>query len=395
MTPTELRELLRGLVNEGMGFPDGLTVKDVEDKFLRGKGGKLARSTRVQYEWMFGKLAERGALWPRNAGDVNEFLGVSRDALGDRSVLQLFKCLRAVSGYCSRTYGWADVMENVERPRVLHKRRRYFDEVELAAVIGACRDEREKVLILVLLDSSARIGEVARLRTSDLGKDYFVVVGKTGERRYRCDERLVSMMRRISCKGVVFPKKVCGSCDRYVKPIQPSRSDGLSSQVKRIMERAGLKGEKLGPHTLRHTAASIVARETGSVLAVRALLQHDSVKTSEMYIHDADSVVQQRVSPLRLCGVKVKELEGLPGLGVVDGAVVSVDEESEGKREFVCRVEELLPHAPEGVVIRPGLSTEDLELIRSGLVALMVQNGESGSGVKSVQLMRRMLRRRV
>jgi hypothetical protein len=43
--------------------------------------------------------------------------------------------------------------------------------------------------------------------------------------------------------------------------------------------------------------------------------------------------------------------------------------------------------------IRPRLNSEDLELIRDGLIELMNVKGELGSGSKSVQLMRRMLRR--
>ena len=261
-------------------LPVGLTVADVRIRFLEAKG-RVSDKTRVQYEWVFGKLAAYSPFWPRDASEVNRFIS-SLDGLCDVTVFQLFKCVRVISRYCAKTYGWLDVMVDSERPKFAHKRRRYFNKDEVFRVVNACCDLREKALILVLLDSSARIGELASLRVSDLGDGFITVVGKTGERRYRCDSRLVALMREVSFDGVVFPMKVCGSRGQYVEPVRFSRSDGLSAQVKRIMKRAGLKGAKLGPHTLRHTAASLVAKETMSALAVRAVLQHDSVRTSEI-----------------------------------------------------------------------------------------------------------------
>ena len=56
-------------------------------------------------------------------------------------------------------------------------------------------------------------------------------------------------------------------------------------------------------------------------------------------------------------------------------------------------IKDLFPEIPEGVKIRPALSSEDLILIRDGLMELMRVRGESGSGSRCVQLVRRMLRR--
>lgn len=56
-------------------------------------------------------------------------------------------------------------------------------------------------------------------------------------------------------------------------------------------------------------------------------------------------------------------------------------------------IQDLFPEIPEGVKIRPALSSDDLGLISDGLKELMRVRGEAGSGSRCVQLMRRMLRR--
>jgi hypothetical protein len=56
-------------------------------------------------------------------------------------------------------------------------------------------------------------------------------------------------------------------------------------------------------------------------------------------------------------------------------------------------IKDLFPEVPEGVRVRPALNSEDLRLIIDGLMELMRIRGESGSGSKCVQLIRRVLRK--
>ncbi|MFC1986935.1 hypothetical protein ACFLVH_00055 [Chloroflexota bacterium] len=56
-------------------------------------------------------------------------------------------------------------------------------------------------------------------------------------------------------------------------------------------------------------------------------------------------------------------------------------------------INDLFPEIPDGVKVRPALGSDDLRLIRDGLMELMRVRGENGSGSRCVQLVRRMLRR--
>lgn len=192
-------------------------------------------------------------------------------------------------------------------------------------------------------------------------------------------------MREIAVDGVVFPVK--DASRQVVKPARSCPPATLGERVRAIMERAGLRGEKLGPHTLRHTAASMVARSTRSALAVKALLQQDNIKSSMVYIHDAEDEIQQMVSPLELSGVKMgedKQIEFSDDVKLL---------EMPGEVSVRNLIIELFPNVPEGVKVRPALSSKDLNLIRDGLIELMKVREESGSGSDCVQLMKRVLRK--
>jgi hypothetical protein len=238
---------------------------------------------------------------------------------------------------------------------------------------------------MALMDSTCRIKGLAGLKIEDLDENGFSASEKTGQRHYRCDPRVIALMREVAVDGVVFPVK--DASRQVVRPANPCQPATLGERVRAIMERAGLKGEKLGPHTLRHTAASMIAKSTRSALAVKALLQQDDIKSAMVYIHDAEESIQQEVSPLELSGVKLGK----------DNQLKFKDDVKllEAKKDIDVRnlIIELFPTVPNGVKVRPALDSEDLNLIRDGLIELMKVRGESGSGSECVQLVKRILRK--
>jgi len=382
----DIVDLVRAEVSREKKRSQVITVDDLQARILSAKG-RLSDKTKGHYKWLFDKVRATRGTWFNETYEVNDFIA-NLKGINDETALQIFKLIRAIGRYLKRTYGWDDPTENAQRPVVHHKERRYFTLAELKLIGEACHTVRDKALILALLDSSARIGEVAGLRVSDFGKNTFKVTGKTGKRVYRCKDEILQLMRECAVDGVVFP--VLNASREVVYPVSPVRGNILGQRVNKILKRAGLTGEKLGAHTLRHTAASLVARSSKSALVVKAILQHDDVRTSQAYIHDVEDTIQQEISPLELAGMTVGdgEIKMLPS-----GEQFRLVEVESKNQNDVELIKDLFPRIKKALEIRPRLNSEDLELIRDGLIELMNVRGELGSGSKSVQLMRRMLRR--
>jgi integrase len=382
----DIVDLVRAEVRREKKRSQIITVDDLRTRILAVKA-RLSDKTKSHYRWLFDKVGASRGTWFKETDEVNEFMA-NLKGVNDETALQIFKLIRAIGRYLKRTYGWDDPTENAQRPVVHHKERRYFTLAELKLIGEACHTVRDKALILALLDSSARIGEVAGLRVSDFGKNTFKVTGKTGKRVYRCKAEILQLMCECAVDGVVFP--VLDASREVVYPVSPVRGNILGQRVNKILKRAGLTGEKLGAHTMRHTAASLVARSSKSALVVKAILQHDDVRTSQAYIHDVEDTIQQEISPLELAGMTVGGGE-IKMLG--DGSQLNFIESTSLRNTDVALIKELFPRIKKNLEIRPRLNTDDLELIRDGLIELMNVRGELGSGSKSVQLMRRMLRR--
>jgi len=71
------------------------------------------------------------------------------------------------------------------------------------------------------------------------------------------------------------------------------RPDTISHIVGNIMKSAGIKNaensHRISPHSLRHTVGTIIAKQTKDVFAVQQMLDHTDIRTSMIYIHNADS----------------------------------------------------------------------------------------------------------
>jgi len=362
---------------------------EVLDKVLKGK--RLRPATQRHYVDALGSLARYSEVWPKSGAVINEWLS-SLDGFADTTIKMWFSVINSAGRYVKKAHRVANPCERAERPKVSKRKRRYFTPEELVSIIKACVNDYEILLVLTLIDSACRIGELVNVKGDDVGDGFINVMGKTGQRRYRLNAAICERLR-IMADGdskPVFKQKWTGS-------FYPD-GNALAHRVRYIVQRAGIKGAKSGVHTLRHSSASLVAQEAGEALIVKALLQHDDIATSMGYIHDVEDLVirDEKYSPLRLLGKKYGEAVQLQSVaplqltdseGGVGAALVPVAEV-----EGASLIGGLFPEVSDGVAVRSVLHCEDLRLIRKAFVFYARYN--NGNDVtKARELMKRMLRK--
>jgi hypothetical protein len=134
-------------------------------------------------------------------------------------------------------------------------------------------------------------------------------------------------------------------------------------------------------------------------MAVKAILQHDDISTSMIYIHDVEDELQKGISPLALVAERVSDNMKVKQLpmgksdeieGEIEGEIVEVSDAGDVVDDLVL---EMFPEVSGGVKIRPLLNAEDLELIRRGFLA-MYDSGKYDADIgKARELMKRMTRK--
>ncbi len=180
---------------------------------------------------------------------------------------------------------------------------RILDVIDPRTRAGA----RDLAILLLLLDTGIRLGELAGLTEGDglhairegtmrvFGKgsrERIVPVGLTTQSALR---RYLQIHRHASRSDTLF---VSASG-------QALTAEGLRQAIRRLANRAGVQG--VHPHRLRHTAAVTFLRAGGDVFSLQRMLGHSSLEVTRNYVLLTDTDVKrvhQRASPAdRLWGI--------------------------------------------------------------------------------------------
>jgi integrase/recombinase XerD len=188
------------------------------------------------------------------------------------------------------------------RPRVL-------TEAELRRLLAAAAtDPVDDAAVTVLLDSGMRVGELASMRLEHIEvrplpggerQTIAVIRGKTGEREAPLSPESMRAILRIghpSGLGPVFA--ITGRDGRR----RPMANRTLVHRVRAAFERAGITGAKRGPHTLRHTFATLYIRAGGNVTHLQQVLGHATIRQTMVYVHLEKSAAFREhaaLSPIR------------------------------------------------------------------------------------------------
>lgn len=165
-----------------------------------------------------------------------------------------------------------------------------LSSADLKRLFDACEGEspsrrRDRAMLLLLARLGLRAGDVARLRLSDIEWENGTL-RVSGKSRYEVRLPLPqdlgdALLQYLDCRPQVASDHVFV---RAIAPFKPFVSgDGISSAVKRSLQRAGVVAPTKGAHLLRHTAATEMLRQGVSLDQIGAVLRHRSVETTAYY----------------------------------------------------------------------------------------------------------------
>ncbi|HEY6073350.1 MAG TPA: tyrosine-type recombinase/integrase [Anaerolineales bacterium] len=171
----------------------------------------------------------------------------------------------------------------------------------LQACLDTFEGRRNRALVALLADSGLRISEALRLRIEDVnfagrtvnvraGKGQKDGVGFFGAETAQHLRAWLSKRRNAHAEDHLFVDKRGRSL---------TRGHGVHI-LHRLSVKAGLP-RKVGPHALRHYAATSILRQTGDLELVRQVLRHESLAMALRYAHLTKPDVSakfRRASPL-------------------------------------------------------------------------------------------------
>ena len=272
----------------------------------------LARNTQISYRDTLALLlpfaadktcapVDRLNVRDLSAERVLAFLAHLEDKRGcsPRTRNQRLAAIRTFAGYvaarCPEHVEWCGQIRAIARKKAAPPAVGYLEKHEVEALLDAPDTEtpqgrRDRALLLFLYHTGARVSEAAQLQVGALqlvdrgtAPSRVTLLGKGGK------TRLCPLLREstLALADLVAGRKAEDAVflNRLGYPITRS---GIRQLVGRYAEKAAmhapsLDGRKVGPHVIRHTAATHMLRSGVDLNTIRAWLGHENLNTTAVY----------------------------------------------------------------------------------------------------------------
>lgn len=240
--------------------------------FLASRAARnLSARTLERYAWALAKLPEA------QTAEALESAIAAMTRLSAASRWDVWRSWHTYFRWRAVRHGLADPMQQLEPPRRRPRLPITLSWHDLTRVLAAALSRRDRAILMLLLDTGLRVGELAALTPADLHQDQagawsVQVDGKTGPRVVPVSAGAVRLLTGLLPWGL-------------------TRS-GVQQAVRRCMRRAGVR--RGGPHALRHSFALHYISRGGDVFSLQRILGHSSITTTRIYVDMAAADVHRQ-----------------------------------------------------------------------------------------------------
>jgi len=303
-----------------------ILTEAIEGFVLTLRADGYSHNTVDLYIWALDKLTEHlsnSDVEDITLNDLRGFMIMQSDAgYAGSSVENMWKAIRTFFGWCANELGIERPDGELKRPRYAHREIVPFTEDEIRKLLtGAERTrladtkegkrrytmkrptaKRDSAIIMVLLDTGLRIGELGRLKVEDVNL-------QTGEVKVHP----YGTGRKTKGRTVFIGKAATMTLWKYLQTREDLRDDDplfLSSSgkavdrnnVRHVLNHIGKQAgvSHVHPHRFRHTFAIQFIRNGGDIFTLQRLLGHSSLEMVRHYLLLADTdteAAHRRASP--------------------------------------------------------------------------------------------------
>lgn len=261
------------------------------DAFCAGKAAEgLSPRSIVWYRMIGERLVGRfGAARPVDTltpPELRAWLVELRATLSPMSVAGYVRGLRAFGNWLARDgLATARALRGLSRPRVPTRVIEPLSDADLRRLLSAA-GQRDRAVLLLLLDTGLRVSEVVGIRLGDLRPDGGIkVTGKGAAERIvpvgGAARRAVGTYLAARGPGAAGERLFLNQAD------QALTTSGVSQLLRRLRRRTGV-GARCNPHSFRHTFAHNYLVNGGDALSLQRILGHSSLEMVRRYVRLTD-----------------------------------------------------------------------------------------------------------
>lgn len=285
----------------------GLTDPSVpiEEIDIRDVGADLLRSVKLMdlYDYMSYLSRERE---PESYHGEMVGIGSAARARKAVSLRMFFKYLAKQEMIIDENP--AALLETAKVKKSLPRHLTTDESVQLLNNVDGENAARDFCILTIFLNCGLRVSELCSIDMEDVRSDGTLVVTGKGNK-----ERTVYL--NDACKAAIdayLPERNKMAAPGEHALFVTRRHTRVSAMtvkwlVKKRLEEAGLDAEKYSAHKLRHTAATLMYQNGVDVLALKEILGHEQLNTTQIYTHVNNEILREATASNPLAGVKPPE----------------------------------------------------------------------------------------
>jgi len=188
-------------------------------------------------------------------------------------------------------FSWLEIEDFIEKspakklkPTKVEKREvKHLSIEELEQLREACETTRQRALLEFMFSTGGRLAEIAQVNISaiDWGNCSVQVIGKGNKER----TIYFSPKAKMHIKKYMLERGISEEDALFIGAIKPHKRMGhnaIQQEIKRIASAAGLE-DKVHPHILRHTFATLGLKSGMPLPVIQQILGHSSMDTTLIY----------------------------------------------------------------------------------------------------------------
>lgn len=228
--------------------------------------------------------------------EVYDFMAyLSRDrALSAASRARMITSIKGLYNYLTvKTKQLAsNPVQDMDTPKLKKSLPRYLtleQSQRLLAAVDGKNQKRDYCILCLFLNCGLRISEMVGMNLTDIHDDHILIRGKGGKER-------VVYLNESSCEAIndwLAVRRSIAAIDKNAMFLSARRRrmsvDAVQVMVKKTLAKAGIDPSAYSTHKLRHTAATLMLQNGVDVRTLQEVLGHESLNTTQIYTHIADS----------------------------------------------------------------------------------------------------------
>ena len=228
--------------------------------------------------------------------EVYDFMAyLSRDrALSAASRARMITSIKGLYNYLTvKTKQLAsNPVQDMDTPKLKKSLPRYLtleQSQRLLAAVDGKNQERDYCILCLFLNCGLRVSEMVGMNLTDIHDDHILIRGKGGKER-------VVYLNESSCEAIndwLAVRRSIAAIDKNAMFLSARRRrmsvDAVQVMVKKTLAKAGIDPSAYSTHKLRHTAATLMLQNGVDVRTLQEVLGHESLNTTQIYTHIADS----------------------------------------------------------------------------------------------------------